>query len=64
MSIASLMTTSEKADTGEILDVFGPRIQFLTALWDNDQEYCLHAVGPVLSRYRPSDCRAGCAEAC
>jgi quercetin dioxygenase-like cupin family protein len=41
MSIASLITTSEKADTGEILDVLGPRIKFLTALSDNDQEYCL-----------------------
>jgi mannose-6-phosphate isomerase-like protein (cupin superfamily) len=30
MSLASLKTTSEKVDTSEILDVLGPRIQFLT----------------------------------
>ena len=41
MSLASLKTTSEKVDTGEILDVLGPRIQFLTALSDNDNDYCL-----------------------
>ena len=34
MFLASLNTTSEKVDTGEILDVLGPRLQFLTALPD------------------------------
>ena len=41
MSLASLKRTSEKVDTGEILDVLGPRLQFLTALSDNDNDYCL-----------------------
>jgi quercetin dioxygenase-like cupin family protein len=41
MSLASLKTTSEKVDTGEILDMLGPRIQFMTALSDNDNDYCL-----------------------
>lgn len=41
MSIASLKTPSNKPDTAEILDVLGPHIQFLTALSDNHDEYCL-----------------------
>jgi quercetin dioxygenase-like cupin family protein len=41
MSLATLETTSEKVDTGEILDVLCPRLQFLTALSDNDNDYCL-----------------------
>jgi hypothetical protein len=41
MSLATLKTTSEKVHTGEILDVLGPRLQFLTALLDNDNDYCL-----------------------
>jgi hypothetical protein len=28
MSLATLKTTSEKIDTGEILDVLGPRLQY------------------------------------
>ena len=42
MSLASLKRTSEKVDTGEILDVLGPRLQFLTALSDDDHDYCLN----------------------
>jgi quercetin dioxygenase-like cupin family protein len=38
MSRVSLKNT---ADTDEIFDVFGPRIQFLTALSENDDDYCL-----------------------
>jgi len=38
MSITSPKTQS---DAPEFLEVFGPRIQFLTALSDNDDEYCL-----------------------
>ena len=38
MSIASLKTPSNKANTAEILELFGSRTQFLTALWDNDDE--------------------------
>jgi quercetin dioxygenase-like cupin family protein len=41
ISVASPKTTSARAETGEILDVLGPRIQFLTALSDNDEDYCL-----------------------
>jgi quercetin dioxygenase-like cupin family protein len=41
MSVASVKTTPEKAKHGEILDVLGPHIQFLTALSDDDGEYCL-----------------------
>lgn len=40
MSIESSKTPN-KADTAEILDLLGPRIQFLTALSDKDDEYCL-----------------------
>ena len=40
MSVAHLKTASKVTDT-EILDVLGPRIQFLTALSDNDDDYCL-----------------------
>src|SRR5215831_15231047 len=40
MSPANLETTSKNADTNE-LDVLGPRIQFITALSDNDDDYCL-----------------------
>jgi quercetin dioxygenase-like cupin family protein len=38
MSRASLKNT---AHADEIFDVFGPRIQFLTALSENDDDYCL-----------------------
>jgi quercetin dioxygenase-like cupin family protein len=38
MSLASLKKT---ADTDGIFDVLGPRIQFLTALSENDDDYCL-----------------------
>ena len=41
MSIARLKTPSNKADTGEFLDLLGPRIQFLTPLSEDDDEYCL-----------------------
>lgn len=41
MSIASRKTPSNKPDIAEILDVLGPRIQFLTELSDNDEDYCL-----------------------
>jgi len=41
MSIESLKTPSNKADTSELLDLLGPRIQFLTPLSDDDDEYCL-----------------------
>jgi quercetin dioxygenase-like cupin family protein len=37
MSVASPQTP----DTAEILDVLGPCIQFLTALSDNDNDYCV-----------------------
>ena len=37
MSVANPQTP----DTAEILDVLGPRIQFLTALSDNDDDYCV-----------------------
>jgi quercetin dioxygenase-like cupin family protein len=41
MSFATLESISERADAGEILDLLGPRIQFLTALSDRDEDYCL-----------------------
>ena len=41
MSVATVKTAPQKAEHSEILDVLGPRIQFLTALSDNDQDYCL-----------------------
>jgi quercetin dioxygenase-like cupin family protein len=41
MSPANLKATPSKVDSNEILDVLGPRIQFLTALSDNDDDYCL-----------------------
>ena len=37
MSVACPQTP----DTAEILDVLGPSIQFLTAVSDNDDDYCL-----------------------
>jgi quercetin dioxygenase-like cupin family protein len=37
MSVAS----PQAPDTAEILDVLGPRIQFLTTLSDNDDDYCV-----------------------
>ena len=37
MSVASPQTP----DTAEILDLLGPRIQFLTAVSDNDDDYCM-----------------------
>lgn len=40
-SFADVKTTTERAAAGEILDVFGPRIQFLTALSNNEGDYCL-----------------------
>jgi mannose-6-phosphate isomerase-like protein (cupin superfamily) len=40
MSVANLNTTSKIADT-ETLDVLGPHIQFLTAVWDADHDYCM-----------------------
>jgi quercetin dioxygenase-like cupin family protein len=40
MSVAHLKTGPKVTDT-EILDVLGPRIQFLTALSDNNDDYCL-----------------------
>ena len=41
MSITSLKTPSNKANTGEFVDLLGPCIQFLTPLSDDDDEYCL-----------------------
>jgi quercetin dioxygenase-like cupin family protein len=41
MSVASVKTAPQKAEHCEILDVLGPRIQFLTALSDDDGAYCL-----------------------
>jgi quercetin dioxygenase-like cupin family protein len=41
MSVAILNTPSDNVDTKEIVDVLGPRIQFLTTLSDNDEDYCL-----------------------
>ena len=41
MSVASVKTAPQKAEHSEILDVLGPRIQFLTALSDDDGAYCL-----------------------
>lgn len=41
MSLPNLKARSNKADTNEILDLLGHRIQFLTALSDNDNDYCL-----------------------
>jgi hypothetical protein len=56
MLLASLESTSKTAS--EVLDVLGPRIQFLTALSDNDQDYCLIRgtvpVGVVVPPAQPS----------
>jgi quercetin dioxygenase-like cupin family protein len=41
MSVASLKSASEKTKLDGILDVLGPRIRFLTALSDDDDQYCL-----------------------
>jgi quercetin dioxygenase-like cupin family protein len=41
MSLANVEAISNKADTNEILDLLGHPIQFLTALSDNDKDYCL-----------------------
>jgi quercetin dioxygenase-like cupin family protein len=41
MSLASIKTTSRKADTNETFDVLGPHIQFLTALSNADNDYCV-----------------------
>ena len=41
MSATETKTTPKKAETSEVLDVIGPRIQFLTPLSDNDEDYCL-----------------------
>ena len=41
MSVASVKTAPQKAEHSEILDVLGPRIQFLTALSDDNGAYCL-----------------------
>jgi quercetin dioxygenase-like cupin family protein len=41
VSLGNIKTTLTTADTDEIFDVFGPRIQFLTALSDADDEFCL-----------------------
>lgn len=41
MPLPSVKATSNKAEINEIVDVLGPRIQFLTALSDNDDDYCL-----------------------
>jgi len=41
MSVASITTTSRKTETSEIFDVLGPHIQFLTALSDIDDSYCV-----------------------
>ena len=40
MPVVHLKTGSKVTDT-EIQDVLGPRIQFLTALSDNDNDYCV-----------------------
>jgi len=40
MSLPNLESTSKTVETNEI-DVFGPRIRFLTALSDRDGDYCL-----------------------
>jgi quercetin dioxygenase-like cupin family protein len=41
MSLASITSISRKADTSETFDVLGPHIQFLTALSDADDSYCV-----------------------
>ena len=41
MPLPSVKARSNKAEINEIVDVLGPRIQFLTALSDNDDDYCL-----------------------
>jgi len=41
MPVESLKATSNNAENNEILDVLGPRIQFLTPLSDNDEDYCV-----------------------
>jgi quercetin dioxygenase-like cupin family protein len=41
MALSGITMTSKDAGTSEILDVLGPRIQFLTGLSDADDEFCL-----------------------
>jgi quercetin dioxygenase-like cupin family protein len=41
MAMASLKTTSKRADGNEVLDVLGPLVQFLTEVSNNDEDYCL-----------------------
>jgi quercetin dioxygenase-like cupin family protein len=41
MSLVNLKATSNRADNNEIRDWLGHPIQFLTALSDNDEDYCL-----------------------
>jgi hypothetical protein len=41
MSLAIIKTASSKADTGETFDIHGANIQFLTAVSNADNDYCL-----------------------
>jgi quercetin dioxygenase-like cupin family protein len=41
MLLANVETMRKSTDANEILDVLGPQIQFLTALSDADDDYCL-----------------------
>lgn len=41
MSLPNLRATLSKVDSNEILDVFGPLVQFLTGVSDSNEDYCL-----------------------
>jgi quercetin dioxygenase-like cupin family protein len=41
MSLVNLDTTVKKADTNEIFDILGPRVQFLTAFSYDDDDFIL-----------------------
>jgi quercetin dioxygenase-like cupin family protein len=41
MSLANFKASSNKGDANETLDLLGHPIQFLSALSDNDEDYCL-----------------------
>jgi quercetin dioxygenase-like cupin family protein len=43
MSLANFETTAKKADMSEIFDILGPRVQFLTAFSDADDDFILIA---------------------
>jgi hypothetical protein len=41
MSLPNLKATLSKVDSNDFLDVLGPLVQFLTAVSDSDDDYCL-----------------------